>query len=288
MRRLLLVILIAPLFGCKLTEVTVAQGEPRVVVQAVLSVGAPQQIVVVERSQSGSAYGSTTQDVPPGEPRLPIGGATVILTHEGPSPCTSPVDTLRAANARSGVYMTDSAAVGTPFCSLEAGDRVGLRVETPDGTVVTGATLIPGARQVSVRLSTDSAMAVGDSLDVDRQRDTIRVAVDGILARAIQVEVRQRDDPDSLVMFLFTDSLGIALPANLVNPFEGDNKTGDPIFAVGTTYVLTVAVADSNYFDFVRSGSDPITGRGFLNHLDGGIGVFGSVAPYRYTLHVVK
>jgi len=123
-------------------------------------------------------------------------------------------------------------------------------------------------------------------LDLDRLRDTIRIGVDPIFARALQVEVRRRDDPDSLKVYLFTDTLGVALPGDLFNPFEGDS--GRPVFEVGREYVLAVALADSNYYDFVRSRSDPFTGRGFLNHLDGGIGVFGSVATYRYYLRVVR
>ncbi len=296
MRRRLLLLLTTPLLACELTEVTVPVGESRVVVQSVLSVGASRQIVVVERSLTGTPRGSSEPAIPPNEPPLPVRGAIVILTHDGPSACASPVDTLRASNPESGVYATDTTAIGAAsFCALEPGDRVRLRVEAPDGTVVTGTTLIPGARQVSVRLSADSATAVGDTLELDRQRDTLRIGVDAILARAMQVEARWRDsvpnlplaiDPYHIAFYLFIDTLGIALPANLSNPFEGDN--GEPVFEVGRTYTLTVAVTDSNYFDFARSASDPITGRGFINHLEGGIGVFGSVAPYRYTLRVVR
>lgn len=296
MRRAVLLLSLALALGCELTEVTVPEGESRVVVQAVLSVGAARQFVLVERSLTGSVQRTQVDEaVPPGRLRRPIGDAIVILTHEGPSACATPVDTLPTGDPSTGVYATDTTATGGPtFCTLEAGDRVRLRVETQDGAVVTGATQIPGARHVSVRLSTDSALAPGDTLAMDRQRDTLRIGVDPILARAMQVEARWRDtlvvppgfDPTHLAVYLFTDTLGVALPGNLTNPFEGDE--GEPVFEVGRAYTLTVAVTDSNYFDFVRSGSDPITGRGFLNHLEGGIGVFGSVAPYRYTLRIVR
>jgi hypothetical protein len=42
---------------------------------------------------------------------------------------------------------------------------------------------------------------------------------------------------------------------------------------------LSFAPTDTNYFDFVRSGTNPFNGCGFINYLSGGIGVFGSVAP---------
>lgn len=273
--------LLAALAACELTEVTVPTGEPRVVVQAVLSAREAGQFVIVERSLTGeSAAGSPADAVPDGEPRLPITGATVVLTHEGPSPCDRPVDTLVPRASGSGVYQTSG------LCALEPGDRVGLRVVTPRNGVVTGSTVIPGARAVSVRLATDSARAELQVLELDRQRDTIRIAVDGLFARALQVEVRWASEPDSIELYLFTDSLGVALPGDLFNPFEGDS--GKPVFEPGRDYTLAVAVTDSNYYDFVRSASDPFTGRGFLNRLEGGIGVFGSVAVYRYILRVVR
>ena len=114
------------------------------------------------------------------------------------------------------------------------------------------------------------------------QADSVKYGI----ARALQVEVRWREEPDSLVVYLVTDSLGIALPADLYNPFAGDS--GRPVFEVGREYTLGVAVTDTNYYDYVRSRSDPFTGRGFLNRLDGGIGVFGSVETYRYYLRVVR
>ena len=47
-----------------------------------------------------------------------------------------------------------------------------------------------------------------------------------------------------------------------------------------------MAALDTNYFDFTRSITNPLTGRGFINHLSGGIGVFGSIAPVTYELRV--
>jgi hypothetical protein len=269
------------LAACELTEVTVAPGDPRIIVQAVLSVGAAEQFVIVERSLTGAVSATVTHDqIPPGEPRIPITGASVTLAHEGPSACTPGVVTLAPRDAGSGVYATSA------FCALEAGDAVLLTVVTPDNEVVRGRTIVPGARSVSVRLASDSAIAVGQLLELDRQRDTIRIAIDAVLARAMQVEARWRDDPDEIALYLFTDTLGIALPGNLFNPFEGDS--GRPVFEVGQEYSLTVAVTDTNYYDFVRSRSDPFTGRGFLNHLEGGIGVFGSVEARTYYLRVVR
>jgi len=269
------------LSACELTEVTIPEGTPIVIVQAVLSARRSDQFVVVERSLTGAPRSDYVQypSIPPGEPREPIGGATVVLTHEGPSLCATPADTLTAASDTSGIYRTFT------FCALAPGDRVSLRVVTPSGEVVTGSTVIPGARDVSVRVN---AATVGETrvVDLDRTRDTLRIAVDPILARAMQVEIRWRNEPDSLVFYVPTDTLGLAIPADLYNPFAGDS--GQYVFEVGQEYALGISVTDTNYYDFVRSRSDPFTGRGFINHLEGGVGVFGSVATYVYYLRVVR
>lgn len=273
-------LLLSLLAACELTETTVPEGEPRVIVQSVFSARERQQFVVVERSLTGAVpSGEGDESIPPGEPRIPVSGAVVTIANESRSwECAT--DTLFPRAATSGTYE------GLDACGALPGERLRLRVETPDGGVVTGTTTVPGARSVSVRLATDSATVEGQVLELDRERDTIRIAVDPILARAMQVEVRQREDPDEIAVYLFTDSLGVALPADLYNPFEGDS--GEAVFELGVEYTLTVAVTDSNYYDFVRSASDPFTGRGFLNRLEGGIGVFGSVEAYTYYLRVVR
>ena len=123
------------------------------------------------------------------------------------------------------------------------------------------------------------------TLTVNHDHDTVHVGVWGTVARAIHVEARPLTNGDKLVLYLFSDTLGVALPGNLVNPFEGDN--GESVFQPGHDYALAVGVTDTNYYDFVRSVSDPFTGRGFINHLTGGIGVFGAMDVAQYILHVV-
>jgi len=274
-----LLFLLPLLVACELTEVTIPSGEPVVIVQSVLSRTRPTQFVIVEESLTGSGGGPTGDVVPPAEPRIPITGARVQMTHLASASCPLATVELDALADTSGLYTTDS------LCPLEPGDRVRLRVEIPDGTVVTGETQIPGAESVSVRVGDDTARFEFQELVLDRERDTLRIGIEPILARAMQVEIRRADQQDELAFFWFTDTLGVALAGNLVNPFEGDS--GETMFRAGRTYLMTVAVTDSNYFDFIRSRSDPFTGRGFINHLEGGMGVFGSVEARSWVLRVI-
>ena len=59
-------------------------------------------------------------------------------------------------------------------------------------------------------------------------------------------------------------------------------------FASGRTHQLAVIAVDENYFDYYRGTSDFSTATGLVMHLDGGIGVFGSVVTVATRTIVVK
>jgi len=283
MRRALPILAICITTACELTEVVVPEGEPRIVVQAILSRGSDRQFVYVEDARIGQAVADSFYA---DAPRQPLLGALVTLTYPVGTNCGPAVDTLPAATDRPGVYE----AFG--LCTSDPGDVVDLRVEAPDGRVVTGSTTIPGAKVVTVSAGSDTA-AVGTDYRFDRDHDTLRVNVEPTLARAMHVEVRRHDSFDRvyyaaqspLVFFSVFDKLSLSLPGGIVNPFEQDS--GEVVFRAGVMYDVTVAVTDTNYYDFSRSFSDPLTGRGFINHLEGGLGVFGAVEPHSYVVRAV-
>lgn len=275
------------LAACQLTEVTVAPGTRMVVVQSVLSRTAGSQFVVVEYSLAGDSQpGPTGDSVPPDSPKFPISGATVTIAHESGA-CAGLVDTLAEqppvtpGAAASGIY-------SGPVCRSAPGDVLTLLVTTPSGETVTGTTTMPGATERDIRIGDGAAAAPGDTLALDRTRDTLKIGVAAIAGSGMQVEAQPTitySGGDRRAVYAITDTLGIALPGDLVNPFEGDS--GRTVFRAGRYYALGVALMDANYWDFTRSRTDPITGRGFINHLTGGIGVFGSVETTQYTLRVV-
>lgn len=275
-----------PLFSaCELTEVTVAPGKRVVVVQGVISRTAPKQFVVVEYSQTGEVLtGYSYPRIPPGNPKIPIRGASVTIEHAGSLACAGRVDTLLERPPMDTLLKASGTYVG-PVCTPEPGERLLLRVETPAGEVVTGATTVPGASAREVAVGALPAQVGDDTLGFDRERDTLRIGVTPVSGRGLQLEVRRVPDYSDLAIFAFTDTMGIRFPGNLVNPFEGSD--GESIFRAGRYYVLAVALTDTSYYDFLRSRSDPFTGRGFINHLTGGIGVFGSVETVSYLLRVV-
>jgi hypothetical protein len=268
-----------PVLGCELTEVTVPRGEPRIIVQAVLGRTAAYQFVVVERSITGEGLDAFTGDqIPPEAPVRPIEDAVVVLEYGAGTACGPAADTLLPSDSAPGVYRAPGR------CAPAPGDVVGLRVVTPDGGEVTGTSTIPGGGRTEVDLA-GANLLPGVLALLNQDRDTLDLLAEPLVARGLQVEVRRLSGPADPVFLLLTDSLRLTIPAGLVNPFEGDD--GEMVFRAGFEYQLTIALTDTNYYDFARSFSDPFTGRGFINRLTGGIGVFGSVDSRSYGLRAV-
>lgn len=262
-------LLLAALGGCRFREVLNAPPGPAVLeVEGVLSTAEGAPTVLVEWAQAG-------------EPTVGVSGATVQLTDSTPRGCAAPVVRLVEAAAdsttRPGTY------TATGFCPLAPGDRVLLTVTAPDGQVVTGATDVPGLGAVTVRAGAAVAAAPGDTLTMDRTRDSLAVSATLVDARALEVEAVRVTAGEAPALNLATDTSGVIVAGDLVRP--GDSTRS--VFRAGAYYRLTIAAMDTNYFDFVRSATNPLTGTGYLNHLSGAVGVFGSIAPATYELKVV-
>lgn len=276
----------------ELDEITVPQTRPVVVVHSVIDVGEPMQFVILEESLTGrSALYYSTGPVPPapaGE-GIPVAGALVTFTHHGSGSCDQPTVVLheRPPVELSGIGVVPSGTYVTgELCPLSPGDSVDLRVETPAGDVVTGTTVIPGARSIDIRTRGGG----GANLVFNRTIDSVWVDVDPVSARALAFEL-SRDparSPDAYGGTHFTlviDTMSMVFAGGL-RSFE-DTDEGEAVFRPGSYMILTAAVVDTNYYDFARSFSNPFTGRGFINHLQGGVGVFGSVLTSQRHLRVI-
>lgn len=258
--------LLVALGGCKFREVLNAPpGPPALVVEGVLNTGDTAQTVLVEQSQAGAAT-------------VGISGAIVQLTDSTPRGCATPVVQLAEVGGptpRPGAYTG-------AFCPLAPGDRVLLRVTTPDGQVVTGATDVPGLGAVTIRVGGVTA-AAPDTLTMDRTHDSLAVNTALDRARALEVEAVRTTAGEAPALNVTTDTTAVIVAGDLVRPRDSTRS----VFRAGAYYRLTVAAMDTNYFDFARSATNPLTGTGFINHLGGAVGVFGSVAPSTWVLKVV-
>jgi hypothetical protein len=289
-------VIAAPLIACDLSEVEIPQGEPMVVVQAVMRPDRDRQYVVVEGTFTGDVdYESNVDAIVPleGAPKTPIEDALVTVANldiPGDS-CGSPVlftDRSPTGSVSPGVYWAPSACP-----TMQAGDRVELMVITPDSQTITGVARIPGMTGASLWYQGDSLPFGTDSMTTfNRDRDTISVRVEAVVGRLLQIDVLRSGELDMHIgedlvpsSKLFADTTAVTLPGDLVDVFSrGD---GDDVFRPGRTYSLSVALSDTNYYDFARSANNPYTGHGFINRLTGGVGVFGSLVATATPLKVI-
>ena len=196
------------------------------------------------------------------------GARVTITTPDGRTiPAAEVPDTIpprftgdaRVINTR---YRASFASVG----GIALGGTYVLHVVLADGREVHGATTVPvSATTTSPRLP-----------DFDRRHDTLSLAwppARGAAAYEVFISAQTTFN-------VFSDTA-------IVIPGLAENEDGNPAFWPGLTNRIVVNAVDANYYDYYRRTSDIFSGRGLINHLDGAIGVFGSIAPIAsYTLVV--
>jgi hypothetical protein len=190
-----------------------------------------------------------------------VKGATVTLTRPDGRVMTA------AEEQDSTVVTTESVeprvttiyhfALGVAGVALVPGGTYQLRVVVPDGRVVSGSTTI--ATATPVRL-------VGPAQSFDHLRDTLSLHWSHV-AGASSYEVLVRSSRS--LFTVFTDT-SVTLTGS--STFDGNFA-----FSTGLTHQLVVSAVDANYYDYYRRNSDPFSAVGVINHLEGGIGVFGSI-----------
>ncbi|NIS64178.1 MAG: hypothetical protein GTO05_03330 [Gemmatimonadales bacterium] len=278
--------------GCELKEVELPAGDPVVIVHAVMRPDFDQQFVVVERSFTGAVDPGKFEigPIPGNSPRTPIAGAAVWVTNlDLPSdPCGNPVPFLEQPPGmadllvRAGIYLSPRSCP-----TMRPGDRLELRVETPEEDVVTGMARVPGLNTAFLSVGNDSVeFGTGDTTTFNRDQDVLGVRVDASAGRLLQLQVRRPGDlSDVRATKIFADTTAMALRGDAIDVFVRGG--GEDVFRAGRHYGLTVAITDTNYFDFARSRNNSLTGRGFINHLLGGVGVFGSLVATSTLVTVV-
>jgi hypothetical protein len=248
--------------ACDLGTVTVPSTTAGVVVHGVLNPGAPNQVVLVERTLSGAAnLPDTTFDS--GDPivsagGIPISGATVEIIDPRGIAVRGVEDRTVLPNGKgAGVYRVPIAGA-----SLVMGARYQLHIHTAAGEDVTASTRIPNP---------EARSSGGLTQMFNRDHDTVTVQWNSVpTARAYALRIESPFGP----FFLFTDSTHLRLTGDLRNLFAGNLEH---VFIPGFRQDALVAAVDSNFFDYYRTNNDPFTGAGIISRVSGGIGLFGSI-----------
>ena len=254
--------------ACTFDEKAVAVQPPQIVVHAVLDPGTQEQEVLVERTLSGAVNVFDDMRFDSDDPintggGVPVAGAEVTIT--GPDGPVRGYESLvpgRPSSYASGRYivvMGPGPVSGAP--PLRRGVRYQLRVQTPDGVVVTGTSIVPDFPPAGASTRLDL---------FNRDRDSVRVVWPKV--RGARSYLVRAETPFGAFL-LFTDSTSITLKGDLRNYFATSLQR---VFIPGFRQRVTIAAVDSNFFDYYRSRNDPFTGSGIINNLEGGIGMFGA------------
>ncbi len=264
--------------GCELEEVEIPTGEEVFIVHAIMRPDQQRQFVLVESSWRGEVDPADLDRfaLPPNSPQLPVEGAVVTVSNvDFPSdPCGSAVVFNESA---AGLYQ------GPGNCpTLRPGDRLELEILVPNGEAIRGTTEVVGLDSAWVRGALDT-LPLGslDSLLFNRDIDTLQFAVYSSHGRLVELQFNRLDYFGNLSTSGFDRSSFLADTNDFVLPGTAldilDRGEGEEVLRAGRRYLMTVAMTDANYFDFVRSQNNELTGRGFINHLEGAVGVFGSL-----------
>jgi hypothetical protein len=154
------------------------------------------------------------------------------------------------------VYRLSLAKYGV---GLIAGGAYQLRILLPDGRQVRGSTIIPRF---------DSALAPPTPEPFDVSRDTLALVWPRVTgASGYEVTISSQRG----LFSLFADT-AVSLAGDVRNV---DRRA----FYAGLTHQVVVSAVDENYYDYFRRSTDFFTGEGPIGHLDGALGVFGSIVP---------
>lgn len=220
-----------------------------VVVHAVLDVGTRNQYVVVQ-STSGALR----------DQREVLGAAVSISTPDGRQLIADEVKDSAFFGTGGGAPLTTTVyriSLDRYGVSLVAGGTYSLRVVLPDGRTVTGTTTIPPVAPGFAH-KIDTLDGVNGSLSLSWPRTP------GVKAYELSVS------PSPAKQGLFVDTSIVLTSQSQVDGWR--------LFTSAST-TLAITAVDENYYDYLRRASDPWTSSGLITHLDGAVGVFGSIVP---------
>jgi hypothetical protein len=257
-------IAVIALGACELSNTVIPRTTPAIVIHAVLNTAQTVQQVLVERSLTGTQVTGTSfdPDSPIAGNGIPISGAVVTLT-DSHGLALAGVERRPA----SGVY---EITLDPSRPAIVPGERYNLSVSA-EGTTVTGSTVVPLI----------APNRFENFKTFNRDHDSVHVdAPDTAAFRGLWATI---STPFESFSILSADR-HLVIDGQVRNPNTNDLLR---VFYPGWQQTLTVVVADTNVYDYYRSGNDPFTGTGLISHLSGGLGLFGSVVQIAQTSYDV-
>jgi hypothetical protein len=251
------------LASCAFDKITVSRTVPDLVVHAVLNTAAPNQVVLVERTLTGTITVADTNfsalDPIASAGGDPVSGAIVEIIDSAGTAITGIEDAVARSDHRgAGVYRVPLAG-----SALRRGARYQLRVRA-DSQTATAFTRIPAPVVTSTGALTGAFNRDHDTLNITWARAPV--------ARSYAVRIESPFSP----FFLFTDTTHLRVTGDLRDLFSSDFER---VLIPGFRQDVLVAAVDSNFYDYYRTGNDPFTGSGVISRVENGLGLFGSLVP---------
>lgn len=260
----LVLALVVFLGGCKIEEVEIPRTKPRIALHAVLSATAPSQVMLLERTRTGSV----TIMGEPFELENPFVNDEGIAEPDALATLVAPDgqvfigrEDLTPGGSGAGVYRFP-----IPGSLLDRSGSYRLTVVTTTGETLRSETSVPDG--VAAEVAKDTTF--------DRAADALLLAWPrAARARSYLVRIETPFGP----RIFFTADTSVRLTGELRNV---NLSTLRHVFIPGFPQAVTVSAVDSNFYDWYRSQNGELSGEGLINRVQGGLGVFGSLVRLRF------
>lgn len=248
--------------ACDIEEVAVPSTESRVALHSVLSATAADQVVLLERTRSGSAASFDLAGTLVSEALAETDAVVELTTPTGQTLVAREDKSLPENKGQGGgIYR-----FALPGGSMQRNGTYTLVARTARGEVLAATTSVPGGVEAPV----------AEARRFDRASDTMTIAWPAAPgARSYLVRIETPYGPRSF----FTDSTSVRLAGELRNT---EVISLPRVFIPGFPQAVTVSAVDSNYYDWYRTHNQRLSGTGLINRVSGGIGVFGSLVRLRF------
>jgi hypothetical protein len=281
--------LLAPIVGCQLQEVSIAEPHELVIAEMVLYAGDVRQRALLHRT-FGESSSATRIDA-----RIEVRSETnaVLSFTLAPDSLCLFTDSADTSKARGSCYVSPAQP-----SFVRPGGRYAMQIDLADGGSITGTTVVPDTFTVLRPAPAAAALCV---LPPDTPLEMLWTRSQGAWVYVVEAELRRilpalrergitlRRDPLRLVGLSISESdTTIVFPTELGIFDRFDDDVTSTLLALrnglppGVDAEVLVTAGDRNYVNWVRGGRFNPSGQVRVPSVRGdGTGVFGSMTPRR-------
>lgn len=277
--------LVAFLGACDLQEITVAESDDIVVAEITLRAGDSIQHAFLHRTLQTGGSGTVNDAI---IEVTNAGGDVLTFAKAGPQECLS-------ADA---INLTGTCYASTRNYAITPGQTYSLRIRLADGRVMTSATRVPSAFQLTRPTASVCSLAPNTVLPIAwTVSEDAWVYISETLLHNLKPVLAAQGIPiadDPLLLFglsISNQDTTILFPSQfgLFQRFDEDLTAA--LIAMhnglppGVVADVTVAAGDRNYVNWVRGGNFNPSGAIRVASVRGdGTGTFGSIVPLRFVI----